>query len=68
MKVSKIILDKILTDNEFSLGLAEIFKIKQISVELLARRNSGKLTQYQAVMYYKKKGFTEDQIFEKETA
>ena len=68
MKVSKVILDKILKDNDFSLGLAEIFNIKQVSVELLARRNSGKLTQYAAVEYYKSRGFELDEIFEQEKA
>lgn len=68
MKVSKAVIDKILKDNDFSIGLAEIFKIKQVSVELLARRNSGKLTQYAAVEYYKLKGFSLDEIFEKENA
>lgn len=66
MKVSKAILNKILTDNDFSLGLANIFKIKQVSVELLARRKSGKLTQWAAVEYYKSQGFTEEEIFESE--
>lgn len=67
MKVSKMILEKILTDNDFSLGLAGVFGIKQISLEMLARRNSGKLTQYAAIEFYKKNGFTEEEIFETET-
>ena len=63
MKVSKIIIEKILKDKKFSSDLGQIFNIKQISVELLARRNSGKLTQYAAVQYYRSCGFTDDEIF-----
>lgn len=66
MKVSKIIIDKILTDKKFSSDLGQIFNIKQISVELLARRSSGKLTQYAAVQYYRSCGFTDEEIFETE--
>lgn len=66
MEISKIITDKILKDNDFSLGLAKIFDQKQQSVLLLARRKSGKLTQYKAVKYYIEKGFVESDIFEKE--
>ena len=64
MKVSETILEKILTDRKFSADLAEIFGIKQISVELLARRKSGKLTQYAAIQYYRSTGLTDAQIFE----
>lgn len=63
-----MILEKILTDNDFSLELAKVFGIKQVSLEMLARRNSGKLTQYSAVEFYRKKGFSEKEIFEKEKA
>ena len=67
MKVKEKIREKILKDNDFSLGLAEIFSIKQVSVELLARRNSSKLTQYSAVQFYIKNGFDiESEIFETE--
>lgn len=66
MKVSKTILEKVLSDKKFSSDLGQIFNIKQISVELLARRNSGKLTQYAAVQYYRSCGFSDEEIFEKE--
>lgn len=66
MKVSKEIIEKILTDNDFSMGLAKVLKIQQQSVIGLARRNSEKLTLYLAVLYYKEQGFTEEQIFEEE--
>lgn len=66
MKVSKEIIEKILTDNDFSIGLAKVMKIQQQSIIGLARRNSEKLTLYLAVLYYKEQGFTDEQIFEEE--
>ena len=66
MKVSKIIIEKILNDNEFSIELAKRLGNQQQSVLGLARRNSRNLTLWEAVMFYKEKGFTEEQIFEKD--
>lgn len=66
MKVSKIIIQKILNENSFSIELAKELGIQQQSVLGLARRNSEKLTLYKAVLFYKKSGFTEEQIFQKE--
>lgn len=68
MKVSQLIIDKILTDNQFSLKGAAVLGIAQISFQQLARRNSTKLTLYNLVEFYKEEGFTEEQIFEKETS
>lgn len=67
MKVSKIIIEKILNDNEFSIELAKRLGNQQQSVLGLARRNSRNLTLWEAVMFYKEQGFTEEQIFEKNT-
>ena len=67
MKVSKIIIEKILNDNEFSIELAKRLGNQQQSVLGVARRNSRNLTLWEAVMFYKEKGFTEEQIFEKNT-
>ena len=64
MKVSKIIIEKILNDNAFSSELAKELEIQQQSVLGLARRNSDKLTLYKAVIFYRKKGFSEKEIFE----
>lgn len=64
MKVSKIIIEKILNDNAFSSELAKELEIQQQSVLGLARRNSDKLTLYKAVVFYRKKGFSEKEIFE----
>ena len=66
MKVSKIIIEKILNDNEFSIELAKRLGNQQLSALGLARRNSRNLTLWEAVMIYKEKGFTEEQIFEKD--
>lgn len=67
MKVSQLILDKILEDNDFSMELAKELGIQQQSVLGLARRNSEKLTLWKAIKFFQKKGFTEEQIFEKES-
>ena len=66
MKVSQIILDKILNDNEFSLELAKIIGIQQQSVKALAKRNSKILTLYQAIIFYKERGFEDKDIFFRE--
>ena len=64
MKVSKKIIEKILTNNDFSMGVAKAMNIQQQSVMGLAKRNSEKLTLYSAILYYKSQGFTEKDIFE----
>ena len=63
MKVSKIIIEKILNDNNFSIELAKRLGNQQQSVLGLARRNSRNLTLWEAVLFYKEQGFTEEQIF-----
>lgn len=63
-KVSKIIINKILNDNDFSLELAIRLGIQQQSVKGLAKRKSEKLTLYEAIIFYKEKGYTENEIFE----
>ncbi len=64
LKASKEIREKILYNNEFSLRMAEILGIAQVSVKHLARRNSTKLTLAVLVNFYKEQGFTDEQIFE----
>jgi hypothetical protein len=66
MKVSRKIIKKILTDNLFSMELAKRLGIQQQSVMGLARRNSDKLSLYNAVQFYMEKGFSEIEIFEQE--
>ncbi|MBS9774721.1 MAG: hypothetical protein KGV59_06155 [Tenacibaculum sp.] len=64
LKASKEIREKVLYDNEFSLRMAELLGIAQVSVKHLARRNSDKLTLAVLVKFYKEQGFTEEQIFD----
>lgn len=64
MKVSSIIIEKILKDNAFSLELAMELGIQQQTVLGNARRNGDKLRLWKAVEFYKKKGFSEKEIFE----
>lgn len=64
-KVSNKILDKILTDNDFSIRLAQVMQITQQSVKSLARRKSTKLTLYSAVDFYRNEGFSINEIFER---
>ncbi len=68
MKVSNLIIEKILTDNNFSIELAKRLGVQQQSALGLARRNSRNLTLWEAVIFYKEQGFTEEQIFEDYTA
>ena len=63
MKVSKIIIEKILNNNNFSIELAKRLGNQQQSVLGLARRNSRNLTLWEAVLFYKEQGFTEEEIF-----
>ena len=63
MKVSKIIIEKILNDNNFSIELAKRLGNQQQSVLGLARRNSRNLTLWEAVLFYKEQGFTEEETF-----
>lgn len=64
-KISKFLQNKILKDSDFSMELAKVLGIKQISVELSARRLSEKLTQVVAYEFYLSKGLTDEEIFEK---
>lgn len=63
-RVSTIIIDKILHDNDFCMDLAKKLELQQQSVIGLAKRNSDKLTLYEAILFYKSKGFVESEIFE----
>lgn len=62
-KVSQIIIDKILNDNNFSIELAQRIGVQQQSVRALAKRNSKLLTLYAAVLFYREKGFRDEIIF-----
>lgn len=62
-QVSQLIVDKILSDNAFSLELANRIGVQQQSVKAMARRESKILTLYVAVLFYMENGFSEEQIF-----
>ena len=63
MEVSELIIEKILNDNKFSMGLAGILGIQQQSVIGLAKRRSKNLRLYEAVLFYHEKGYTDEDIF-----
>lgn len=64
MEVTNLIIQKILNDNNFSIELAKRLGVQQQSVLGLARRNSRNLTLWEAVVFYKEQGFSEEQIFQ----
>ena len=66
-KVSQLIINRILKDNDFSMALAKKLGIQQQSVMGLARRNSSKLILYDAIQLYKEYGFKEEDILLKST-
>lgn len=63
LKINQKIIDRILSDNDFSMRLALKMGIQQQSVIGLARRNSNKLTLYEAILYFRENGFSDDEIF-----
>ena len=71
MRISKFITDMIISDNIFCLELAlhlnrnNVF-IKQLSLEKQAERLSDRLLHPLCIEFYKKKGFKDDQIFNKQ--
>jgi len=67
MRVSNKIKKQIMEDNLFCLALAAVMNIQQRSLWLLVERDSDRLTLHACVEFYKSKGYTEDEIFEKET-
>ena len=64
MEVTNLIIQKILNDNNFIIELAKRLGVQQQSVLGLARRNSRNLTLWEAVVFYKEQGFSEEQIFQ----
>ena len=69
MNISKKILDKIKTDLSFRLGLANAMTLSERQIQNLVKSTergvSVRLRDHFAVEFYKKNGFTEEQIFEK---
>ena len=66
MKVSQIIIEKLLNDRDFRLSTALAMKISENNVRNLAKAKSENLTKYSAVKFFKKSGFSENEIFEPE--
>ena len=70
MRISKLITQRIISDNIFCLELAlhlnrnNVF-IKQLSLEKQAERFSDRLLHPLCIEFYKDKGFEEEQIFNK---
>ncbi|QOR74635.1 hypothetical protein IMZ16_04160 [Cruoricaptor ignavus] len=63
-KVSEKLRKSILTDNALSAELAIRVGLKQSSVLAQARRNSSRLASYEAINFFKEKGYTEQEIFD----
>jgi len=68
MKVSQLIIEKLLTDKNFRLNTALALDVTERNVQNLAERNSDNLTKAAAVKYYKSTGLKEKEIFEQESA
>lgn len=67
MKVSALIIEKLLTDKKFRLSTALALGVTERNVQQLAERNSDNLTKMAAVNYYKSTGLTDAEIFETES-
>lgn len=69
MRISKLITQRIISDNIFCLELAlhlnknNVF-VKQLSLEKQAERHSDKLLHPFCIDFFKTKGFSENEIFE----
>lgn len=67
MRVSPLILEKLTNDKNFRLNTAIALGVSELNVKRLAKANSDNLTKAAAVIYYRKEGFNDEQIFEVET-
>ncbi|WP_445453139.1 hypothetical protein [Flavobacterium sp. 25HG05S-40] len=68
MRVSQIIIEKLLNDKNFRLSTALALEVSERNVQNLAKANSDNLTKMSAVKVYKDNGFTDEEIFETEVA
>ena len=64
MRVSQLILEKLLNDKNFRLNTAIALDVTERNVQILAEKNSDNLTKAAAVLYYKSTGLSEEEIFE----
>ncbi|WP_298118047.1 hypothetical protein [Flavobacterium sp.] len=63
MKVSQIIVEKLLNDKNFRLNTALALGVTERNVINLAKSNSDNLTKMAAVNFYKSTGLKDDEIF-----
>lgn len=64
MKVTPLIIEKLLNDKIFRLNTALALGVTERNIQLLAERNSDNLTKMAAVKYYKSTGLKESEILE----
>lgn len=67
MKVSAIIIEKLLNNKIFRLNTALALGVTERNIQELAKRESDNLTKAAAIKYYKSTGLKEKEIFELET-
>lgn len=63
MKVSDLIIEKLINDKIFRLNTALALGVTERNVQQLADRRSDNLTKMAAVNYYKSTGLTDEEIF-----
>ena len=66
MRVSQLILEKLINDKSFRLNTALALGVTERNIQMLVERKSDNLTKYAAVKYYKSTGLKEAEIFELE--
>ena len=66
MKPSKKLVEKILTENEFSLDIAKELKVSQYAIITRAKRKSKLLLLANSMKVYKEYGLSEEDIYAKE--
>jgi len=66
MKISQLIIEKLLNDKNFRLNTALVLGTTERMVQINAQNNTvnGNLTKIAAVNYFKSQGFQEEEIFE----
>lgn len=70
MKVSQLIIGKLLNDKNFRLNTAIALNVTERNIQILADKNStnSNLTKMAAIKFYKSTGLKESEIFETQTA
>lgn len=68
MEVTQLIREKLLNDLDFRLKTASALSCSERNVKDLAKRNSDNLTKMAAVIVFREAGFTDEQIFEPQSA